>query len=49
MASAGTSSQVSAKQGDTIINFNGSYSFADQKDIKYFMNQAGVLVKRRQG
>jgi len=36
-------------QNSTVINFNGSYSFAGQKDIDYFMNQAAVLVQRRQG
>jgi phage-related protein len=42
-----------AKNGDkgltqTVI-FNGTYSFAEQKDIDYFMNQAAVLVQRRAG
>jgi len=39
----------SAKAAGTTINFNGSYSFSGQKDIDYFMNQAAVLVQRRQG
>lgn len=29
------------------INFNGTYSFAGQDDIDYFMNQAALLVQRR--
>lgn len=29
------------------VNFNGSYSFADRKDIDYFMNQSALLIKRR--
>lgn len=37
----------SKNQGNTIINFNGSYSFSDKKDIDYFMNQAALLVNRR--
>jgi len=49
MGSIGSSSQNTSKQGDTNINFNGSYSFADKKDIDYFMNKAGQLVQRRQG
>jgi len=28
------------------IEFNGEYSFKDQADIKYFMNQAALLVDR---
>ena len=31
------------------VNFNGSYSFAGQEDIDYFMNQAALLVQRRKG
>jgi phage-related minor tail protein len=37
----------STSQGNTTINFNGSYSFADKKDVDYFMNQAAVLTRRR--
>lgn len=32
-----------------VINFNGSYSFADKKDIDYFMNESAKLVHRRKG
>lgn len=31
------------------INFNGTYSFAGQDDIDYFMNAAALLVQRRKG
>jgi len=39
--------QSSSKQGDSIINFNGSYTFSNQKDINYFMNQAALIVQRK--
>ncbi|MDP4144163.1 MAG: phage tail tape measure protein [Bacillota bacterium] len=29
------------------VNFNGSYAFADEKDIDYFMNRAALLTQRR--
>ena len=29
------------------INFNGQYSFGDKDDIRFFMNQAALLVQRR--
>jgi hypothetical protein len=31
------------------INFNGNYSFNNQKDIDYFMTEAGKLIKRKVG
>lgn len=37
----------SSNQGNTIINFNGNYSFSGKNDIDYFMNQAALLVKRK--
>lgn len=33
----------------TVINFNGNYKFDDQKDIDYFMTEAGKLIKRKAG
>lgn len=30
-----------------VINFNGNYSFRDQADIDYFMNQAALKIKAR--
>lgn len=33
----------------TQIVFQGNYTFADRKDIDYFMNKAGQLVQRRKG
>ena len=36
-------------QGNTTINFNGSYQFANQNDIDYFMSEAGRLIKRKVG
>lgn len=41
------SNQGSLKQVNVTINFNGSYTFADRKDIDYFMNQAALLVQRK--
>jgi hypothetical protein len=32
---------------NTTINFNGSYQFANQQDIDYFMTEAGKLIKRK--
>lgn len=38
------------QQGNsTVINFNGSYQFANQNDIDYFMTEAGKLIKRKVG
>ncbi|MFA6308630.1 MAG: hypothetical protein WC677_02645 [Clostridia bacterium] len=42
-------SSTATNYGDTNINFNGSYSFSNRSDIDYFMNQAGLMVKRRVG
>ena len=36
-----------AQSGQTTINFNGNYGFNSKDDIKYFMNQAALLVQRR--
>ena len=41
------SNQGTLKQGNVTINFNGSYTFADKKNIDYFMNQAALLVQRK--
>lgn len=38
-----------ANSGNTVINFNGNYQFANQKDIDYFMSEAGMLIKRKVG
>ena len=40
---------MAKNQGSTIINFNGSYAFADKNDIDYFMNKGAQLIQRRQG
>lgn len=32
-----------------VINFNGNYSFADKKDIDYFLNQAALKLKGSRG
>lgn len=37
-----------AEGQSTVINFNGNYSFQNQNDIKYFMNQAALLIKGAQ-
>ena len=50
--SSSTTNQIRTTEKITntnTFNFNGSYTFADKKDIDYFMNQAGVLVQRRTG
>lgn len=31
----------------TVVNFNGSYSFMDKKQIDYFMREAERMIKRR--
>lgn len=42
--------QMKNEQGNqTVINFNGNYKFDDQKDIDYFMTEAGKLIKRKVG
>lgn len=38
-----------APANNTTINFNGNYQFRDEKDIDYFMAEAGKLVKRKVG
>ena len=40
---------TSGNQSNTTINFNGSYTFGNQKDIDYFMNQAALMVQRKRG
>lgn len=32
----------------TVINFNGSYSFQNKNDMKYFMNRAALMIKGAQ-
>ena len=39
--------EKTSKNKQVTINFNGSYTFADRKDIDYFMNQAALLVQRK--
>jgi hypothetical protein len=36
-----------SNKNNTSIYFNGNYSFAEKKDIDYFMNKAALLVQRR--
>jgi hypothetical protein len=46
-SSAKTTRQDIVKQGDTNINFNGSYVFADKNDIDLFFNQAALHLNRK--
>jgi len=39
--------EESGKGNGSVINFNGSYTFADKKDIDYFMNESAKIVQRR--
>lgn len=42
--------KLGQQQGNqTTINFNGNYKFNDEKDIDYFMTEAGKLIKRKVG
>ena len=38
---------MSRNVGDTNINFNGQYSFANQRDIDYFLKQTARAIDRR--
>ena len=40
---------TSGNQSNTTINFNGNYTFGNEKDIDYFMNQAALMVQRKRG
>jgi phage-related protein len=43
-----TGANNSATASPTTIIFNGTYSFNDKNDINHFMNQAALLIQRRQ-
>lgn len=43
-----SNAETMAMAGGTTINFNGNYSFRDQNDMNYMLNQAAIRVKRRQ-
>lgn len=46
ISSAPTSGENATTHNE--INFNGSYAFKNEADIKTFLNQAALIVRRRQ-